>query len=51
MPNIFENMLKFIKGINSSSNMQANDGNANNDAVTNVDSDLIDVSWAGYATK
>ncbi len=50
MPNIFENMLKFLQGINSTSNMQANDGNTN-DAVTNLDSDLIDVSWAGYATK
>ena len=50
MQNLFENMLKFLKGINSTSNMQANE-DVSNDNIANIDSDLIDVSWAGYATK
>lgn len=52
MANLFDNIFKFFGSINSnsSSNMQANDNNLD-DNIPSVDDGLIDVSWAGYATK
>lgn len=52
MSNFFNNLFKFFKGSATSDNMQANDSMLANLDAKNLDNEeLIDVSWAGYATK